>query len=227
MPRRNPVTKTEDRLTKQRMITRVAGSPPYEWVAWAIEQYATKVRKERSPACCELLDRGLNRDLSELRVIRTFAEKRGRGVVAESGGRDPMIQSFSAAGRYGNLPQRVEKALGVLRKQHVARAKAGAAQLSKLARSRQFPVVRGWRNVVERRDVDLSGLVLQIAGTGEIPQQALFDVCDCASDDMVSADVIRAIFADELTREGLAPDGWRERVAVHRGWVQFGDREVR
>ena len=212
--------------TDRVQITRVSGPPPYEWLIGAIMKFANKHSVTRAAACCMLLDRGLKRDLKAVRVLRPFPV--ARGATGEPGGAsEAMIPSFSIAAEYAGLPDRLDEALETLRAQHIERARVSAKTLAREGLGKEVGSVRGWRADVKLGDELQDGVVLQFAGEAPLPDDALVDVCDCVTDDMTAADVMRALWAAELERERLAPKKWANRHMVGVGWIHFAEREVR
>lgn len=212
----------------ERMIARVSGPPPYDWVAYALERFAHNSRLERAPAACLLLDRGLSRDLENVRVMRTFAASRGRyAPTSDGGGKETMIQAISVSSEYADLPAKIEKSLKTLRAQHTSRAKDALLTLAESGLKRPIVSARGWRAYATVDGKQAEGLVFQVAGKQPLNEKALRDACDYVTDDMVTADVVRAVLATELEREGLAPKGWSDRKMIGVGWIHFDKREVR
>lgn len=206
----------------QRMVTRVSGPPPYEWLLGAIEKFAAKAESTRAAACCLLLDRGLSRNLASVRVLKPFAVSRGQKAQGESS-EETIIPAFSLSGKYTALPEAIDEALGTLREQHIERARVAVQKLVERGLAKEPSVVRGWRLNVEQDGEETEGLLMQFAGDRKLPEGALVDACDCVTDEMTAADVMRAIWATELDREGLAPDGWNKRHAVGTAikWLQL------
>ena len=226
MATRKAKTKIEKRKTVERMITRVSGPPPYEWVSAAIERFASDLGLTRADACCVLLDSAMKRDLSEIRVLRPFPVS--RGASGERGGAEKaMIPSFSISAAYGGLQKSLDDALALIRAQHIERARMSAKSLAKDGLGSEVWSVRGWRAEVRTEGTRLGGFVLQIANTHKLDDDDLANVCDVVTDDMTAADVMRALWADELEREGLAPKGWSSKRQVGVGWIHFAEREVR
>jgi len=201
------------------MVTQTKGTPPYEWVADALEAYAEKHSVNRSEACRSLLARGLRRDLADLRVLRTFR------LEAIATGKE--VPAFSLPAEYGDLDGKMDKALTKLRKLHLERAKQALAAVATNISDAKAIEVRGWRSTVDVEGKSLDSVAFQFAGKHGLSQEQLRDACDCTTSDMTLADVRRAIWADELEREKLAPKGWSDRHQVGYGWFYFQKREVR
>ena len=208
-----------------RNLPRVAAPAPYEWLGEAISSYAAREQAEMAPAKCHLLEQALLRNLSEVRVRRTFPVPRGRSALGESE-RSYIIPSTSVSAEYGDLPDALERALVTLRVLHIRRAREAAVKLLSKWRPSDGGSVRLWRSRVEAGEDALDGVAVQFASRKVMNERLLRDVCDCATDDMVITDVIRSLWAFQLEFEGLAPPRWDRRYVTGLGWVTFTGRET-
>lgn len=210
------------------MIANTKCPPPYEWLLGAIDEWAVHNDCEtRNGACCELLHRGLGRDLGRLVVLRTFPQPRGGAVTKArkpaAGGVE--IPAFSVTGPYLDLYDRIEEAVATLRARHIERSKSGVRKLVKTSLSGVIGA-RGWRAEVPVGQKSADSVVVQLVGDVQVPDEVLRDVCDVVTDEMTSADVRRAIWAAELELDGFAPKSWADRVVIGKGWLRFEDRVV-
>jgi hypothetical protein len=206
------------------MLPRVAVPPPYDWLPAALEKFAAKNDLSLSAAGCLLLDRGLRRNLSTVRVLRPFPV--ARGTSGKSDG-TPLLKALSTSAEYSDLPDAIAAALVTLRDQHVERARVAALEVAKVGLSKKTDAARGWRADMDSGDKRVEGVVLQFVSSATLPEAAMVDACDCVTSDMTTADVMRAVWASELEREKLAPKKWADRRMVGVGWLHFQDREVR
>lgn len=218
------------RKREQPMLPRVSGTAPYEWLLGAIEQYADdndvrsefhSERRSRSTACCILLAKGLKADLETVRVFRTFPSPRSaRNPVGEA--QTAMIPAFSVPEEYNELPVDLNEALEKLRDAHVKRARSALKTLITNKVASDAVGLRGWRTIL----AGLDGVTLRLASES-LSEAAMIDLCDCMTDDMVLADVMRALWAVALEAEGLAPAGWDKRRVVGVSKMLVADHEVR
>jgi hypothetical protein len=201
------------------------GPEPYEWLLDGLERYAAKAQVTRSTACCMLLARGVARDLSKVRVLRPRTAYRAEAKAKSAG---VGVPAFSISAEYADLADSLEGALKTLKAQHVERAQAAMRVIAEFGLSKATAVIRGWRASVKAGKSTSAGVVLHFAGNAKLPESAMIDACDCITDDMTTADVMRALWAAELEREKLAPKGWADLRMVGYGvkWIQFQDREL-